>query len=100
MNLQRVTNFPAGVYEVSFSSTFTYSTTNRSAEFSWSIDGGTNWQRSSMETKDTTNTELFSYTFPLEHLGGGIDFRLDARCEGSSDTLDIEYGNIIFERKK
>jgi hypothetical protein len=100
LTLARTTNYPAGTYEISFSASYKYSTTSRSAGFSWSIDGGTTWQEFTEEVKDTKNTNFFSYSFPIEHLGGGINFMLDAKCGSSSDTLEIKYGNIIFELKK
>jgi len=93
-------NRDAGTYEVSFSLTFNYSTTNRSAFVQWTIDGGTSWEIFSVEPKDATDTKSSHYAFPITHGGGALDLRLMGKCEQNGDTLTIHYANITLDRKK
>ena len=98
--LNPLEDFPAGVYEITFSSTFDYDSTKRSAIFNWSIDGGATYEQFSVEPKDKSDTKPMHYCFPHEHQGGRINLDLKARCEANGDVLTISYANIVFERKK
>lgn len=89
----------AGTYEIKISTTFTYNSISKSAYFRWSIDGGTNWEEFSVEPKDFTDKKAMSYSFPYPYLGGVMDIKLECKCEASSDTLDVLFANIVFERK-
>ena len=95
-----VPNRDAGTYQITFTTTFNYDTVQRSAIFRWSLDGGSNWKTISRELKDKTNDEIISYSFPKLLTAGAIDFKMEARCEGGSDTLTIDFAHIILERKK
>ena len=90
----------AGVYEIKFSKTFTYDSTNRSASFQWSINGGINWEEFSIEPKDATDRKAMTYEFPYVHGGGIFDIQIMGKCESAGDTLSIPYSNIVLERKK
>ena len=94
-----LTNQIAGTYQVTFSTTFTYDSTNRSAYFRWSIDNGVTWEEFNNEPKDKTDKKALAYVFPTDFLGGDIDIILQARCESTSDVLNVLFANIIVERK-
>ena len=90
-----------GVYEYKFSLTFAYSTSTRSAMFQWSLNGGTTWEEYELEVKDPNNKMPRTYEFPITRAQAGtIHLVLQAKCEGASDTLTIDYASIIAERKK
>ena len=90
----------AGLYEIKISKTFQYNKTGKSALFRWSLDGGTTWEDFSIEVKDITNKTSESYVFPLTHAGGTLDIKLEAGRESDAGILNIDYANIIVERKK
>ena len=90
----------AGVYQITFTTTFKYSVANKSAIFRWSLDGGVNWKVINHEVKDKTNDEIISYTFPKQLQPGQVDFKMEAKCESSSNTLTIDFAHITMERKK
>jgi len=90
----------AGVYEIKISKTFQYNKTGKSALFRWSLDGGSTWEDFSIEVKDITNKTSESYVFPLTHAGGTLDIKLEAGRESNAGILNIDYANIIVERKK
>ena len=91
----------AGIYQVTISFTFDYDSTNKSAHFQWSFDGGTNWEEYRIEPKDKTDKKTMTYTFPLDKATAGIfDIRVQGKCEASSNHLNVDYANIIIERKK
>jgi len=90
----------AGVYEYKHSATFNYSSTGRSAEFRFSLDGGNTWEVRTKEVKDTTNEEDTEALFPFSYGGGTPRLRMQARCESSSDTLKVMWASQILERKK
>ena len=90
----------AGVYEYKHSATFNYSSTGRSAEFRFSLDGGNTWEVRTKEVKDTTNEEDTEALFPFSYGGGTPRLRMQARCESSSDTLVVKWASQILERKK
>jgi len=101
-DIVRLTTLPrySGVYEYSFSITFGYSATSRSAMFQWSLDGGNSWEQFSLEVKDVTNKMPRTYKFPITRdQNGTIDLILQGKCEGASDTLTIDYASIVAERK-
>jgi len=90
----------SGVYEYSFSMSFKYSTTSRSAFFRFSIDGGNHWYEFAREPKDTTDTYDMYYAFPyVESVDKVIDLVVQAKCENNSDTLTILFLDIVAERK-
>jgi len=89
----------AGTYEIKISATFTYDTITKSAYFRWSIDGGTNWEEFNVEPKDTTDKKALDYSFPMEHLGGAKDIRLEYKCEADGNTLTVLFANLVFEQK-
>ena len=90
----------AGVYEIKFSTTFSYDSTSRSAYFQWSLDGGTAWEEFRIEPKDVTDVKALDYSFPFNHTGGVMNIQLQGRCENASDTLEVRFANIVFERKR
>ena len=90
-----------GTYQITISFTFDYDSTNKSAHFQWSFDGGTNWEEYRIEPKDKTDKKTMTYTFPLDKSTAGIfDVRVQGKCEASSNHLTVDYANIIIERKK
>jgi hypothetical protein len=88
----------AGIYEYKHSVTFNHSSTSRSAEFRFSLDGGLTWDTRTREVKDTTNDEDTEALFPIEYGGGTPRLRLQARCESASDTLTIKWASQILQR--
>jgi len=90
-----------GIYEITLSWTFDYDSTNKSAFFQWSIDGGTNWEEFHIEPKDKTDKRPVSYTFPYTHpTNSTMDIILQGKCEASANTLTVDFANIIFDRKR
>ena len=90
---------PAGTYEMLVSMVWTYSTAARSAFYRWSSDGGATWKELSTETKDKTNTENFSYSFPKSLASGITHLILQARKEGANDEMIVQHANLVVERK-
>ena len=90
----------AGVYEVTFSTTFLYNGNNRAAYFQWSINDGLDWEEVRITPKDANDLTPFTYTFPWERGEGPMKVVFQARCENAGDTLTINYSNIVVERKR
>jgi len=90
----------SGTYEYKFSVSFKYSSTSRSAVFRISSDNGTNWTEFKKEPKDATDTVPFFYAYPKTMASDGvINLILEAKCENASDTLTVNYCDLIAERK-
>ena len=92
----------SGVYEYKHSITFKMSVVNKSAEFRFSLNGGTTWEERFLEVKDKTNIEDTESLFPMEVPQGGIDvhMKLEAKTEtASGEHLDIYYASQILEEK-
>ena len=90
-----------GTYQITFSLTFDYDSTNKSAGFQWTLDNGTTWEQFSIEPKDKSDKKALTYTFPSELTVEAIfNFKMQGKCESSGNTLTVDYANIIIERKK
>ena len=93
---------PSGVYEYKFSMTWTYSTTNRSAYFRVSYDGGASWFEIRKEAKDTTDLYPIYYAFPHVFTQTGnddIELLVEYRTEANGDVLNVLYLDLVVERK-
>ena len=90
----------AGVYEIKFSITFTYDSTNKSAHFRWTLNGGTP-EEFRVEPKDATDKKAMTYEFPFVlNADEAFDILLEGKCESATgETLHCDYTNIIVERK-
>lgn len=101
-NRLTVTTPPSGVYEYSFSFTFNYGTTNKSAYFRFSTDGGTTWNEIRKEAKDVTDNIPLYYSFPVNFVQTGTDnivLIVEYRVETAGDVLNVSYMDVIVERK-
>ncbi len=90
---------PTGVYEVKLSMTYTYSSTVRGAHAQWSLNGGSTWEAFRHEVNDVGDANYATYIFPYSHTSGVIDIVLQYRSEQAGDIFDVQFVNIIFERK-
>lgn len=90
----------AGTYSITNSMLYSYDSTNRSAYFRFSLNGGIDWIEIRKEPKDNTDKLPESYTTTLEHTGGIIDVRIEARCESNGDILTIYKLDIMLKREK
>lgn len=89
---------PAGVYQLVISFIWQYDNITNSAEFQ--IIGDLPSPVFSMEPKDITNDHAWSYTFPLMHAGGAMNFTLQGANEATqTNTLTVPSSNIQVERK-
>ena len=89
----------AGTYQFLVSMNWDYNTISKSAYYRWSIDGGATWKENSIETKDKTNIENFSYVFPKVLSNGPIHMILQARKEAANDVMTVHHANLVVERK-
>ena len=88
---------PAGVFEVSLSVVWQYDTNKKSGYLRYTLDG-TTWYETSEEPKDRTDTRHASYTFPIEHSGGDIDFRVEFSRESCDYVMDIHFCDLTLKR--
>ena len=89
---------PAGNYEVTISMVWNYNLTNKSGLFRWTIDGGTTWLETSEEPKDKTDERPFSVSFPVQHLGGERNIKVEAAKENNTHTMTMYYCAVIYKR--
>jgi len=89
----------AGIYKLSQSMLYSLNSTNTSAFFRFSIDGGVNWSEIRREPKDNLDTLPSSYTSTIVHIGGIMDIVIQSRKESASDILNVASIDVIFERK-
>jgi len=90
----------AGTYEITFSITFDYDSTNKSAIFHWTIDNGATFEEFRVEPKDKTDKKALTYTFPIVRTTDAVfEVGINGKCESSGDTLTVDYASIIVERK-
>ena len=99
LNSLLLPNAPAGIYEYKFSMTYNYNATTRSSFFRFTVDGGVSWNEMRREPKDGTDNVPLFYAFPYAHVGGDIDLRVEYRCENNGDTLNVQFIDIVAERK-
>ncbi len=100
LNALSVISAEAGIYEFKFTLVYTYSTTNKSAYFRMSNDGGTTWVEVRREAKDSTDVMTGDFSYPHQHNGGDIDLIIEYKTESTGDTLNVMGSNIVIERKK
>lgn len=87
-----------GVYNFVMSMTYNFSSTNTSMFFRWRVNGG-DWFEYSVEPKDKTDSRTAYYAFPMEHKGGPMLVETEMRKETSNGTLNVNYFDMVFERK-
>ena len=83
-----------GIYQMSASVLYTYSSTSSSAEIRLTINGTVyNFTR---EPKDSTDTETGALILPLDmSTGGDITITVEAQKESGGPTFNIVEANII-----
>ena len=91
----------AGVYVYGMSFTWTFQRASNSAQFRFSIDGGSTWKEISAEPKDSSDVNVFYYSFPHEVTADGI---LSLKIEAKRDAyvnrdLDVFNSNLWIEQK-
>ena len=84
----------AGVYQLSISILYTYSSTSSSAELRLTLNGAVyNFTR---EPKDSSDTEVGQIILPVNMTGGGdINVLIEAQKESGGPTFNILEGNAI-----
>lgn len=87
-----------GVYNFVMSMTYTFSSTSTSMFFRWRMNGG-EWYEYSAEPKDKTDSRTAYYAFPIEHKGGPRLVETEMRKETSNGVLNVNYFDMVFERK-
>jgi len=93
------TSRPAGIYKLSQSMLYSLDSTNTSAYFRFSLNGGSTWSEVRREPKDNTDVLPSAYTSTLVYAGGVLDWIIQARKEDAGDVLNILSVDMIFERK-
>jgi len=91
---------PDGVYEVKFALTYTLDSVTHSAYIRYSLDGGTTWYEFRREPKDKTDRTAIYYAFPIDVTGPDIHIIVEAKKEDSGDSFEIQFLDIILDRKK
>lgn len=91
---------PDGVYEVKFALTYTLDSVTHSAYIRYSLDGGTTWYEFRREPKDKTDRTAIYYAFPIDVTGPDVHIIVEARKEDSGDNFEIQFLDIILDRKK
>ena len=89
---------PIGKYEVTISMVWNYDSNRHSGQFRWTVDGGTTWLETSEEPKDKTDDRPFSVTFPVDHLGGERNIKVEATRENDSYDMTMYYCAVIYKR--
>ena len=83
-----------GIYMLSVSILYTYSSTSSSAELRFTVNGVEHIF--TREPKDSTNTETGSLVIPIDMSGGGdITVSVEAQKETGGPTFNIIEGNLI-----
>jgi hypothetical protein len=91
---------PSGTYEVKFSATYTLDSTTSSAYIRFSLDGGNTWYEFRREPKDKTDREGLFYAFPVDFTGPDVHLIVEARKENAADNFELEFLDIIIDKKK
>jgi len=100
-----IDNMNAGIFEYKVSVLFKYSSTSSSAIFRYAIirndDANPTWYEIYEEPKDITNNNSMDLFFPIEETGGEkVTLALEARCEDASQTLSIQFADLMIDQKK
>jgi hypothetical protein len=100
-----IDNMNAGIFEYKVSVLFKYSSTSSSAIFRYAIirndDANPTWYEIYEEPKDVTNNNSMDLFFPIEETGGEkVTLALEARCEDASQTLSIQFADLMIDQKK
>lgn len=99
--LDTVTDRSIGVYKITLSMMYTLNSTNHSAYFRFSMDGGSNWIEVRRESKDITDLIPETYSAVLEQTAlEPINIIVQSRKEDSSNVLTISALDIMSERKE
>ena len=92
---------PIGVYELKLSMTYSLNSTNTSAFFRFSMDGGTTWNETRKEPKDNTDKLMVDYSFPFEQNANQVvDIVVQARKETAGDIMEIYFLDLVYEWKR
>ena len=91
----------AGVYVYGVSFTWTFQRAANSAQFRFSIDGGSTWKEISAEPKDSSDVNIFYYTFPHEvPVDGTLSLKIEAKRDSSTNRdLNVFSSNLWIEQK-
>jgi hypothetical protein len=88
-------------YEIVISYAYTFDSTNQSAFFRFSINGGITWQEAVYEFSDVTDYYDGSYVFPYVATSTTpLHIILEARKETASNTMNVTYANASIKRIK
>lgn len=87
-----------GVYEYRMSMTYSLNSTNTSAYFRFSLDGGTTWTEFRTEPKDNTDSVPMYYSFPKPLPREVLQLMMQARKENAGDVLNIEFIDLMIAR--
>jgi len=99
LNTLYIEDIPAGIYQLTFSSIFTLSSTNQSGFIRVSVDGGVSWFELIREAKDSSDTITETYITTLNHGGGLRDIQVQAKRESTSADMNVVVQTIICEWK-
>lgn len=90
---------PAGLYVWAVSVTWVFDSSNRSAEFRFSTDGGQTWGEAwRLEPSDNTNRHPLFYSFPVQHAGGPRSVIMQARKLSAQGVLTVTYSDLWYQR--
>ena len=78
---------------------YSLNSTNTSAYFRFSTNGGSTWNEVRREPKDNLDVLPSAYTATIVHPGGVFDLIIQSRKENAADTLSVLSIDVIFERK-
>jgi hypothetical protein len=90
---------PAGVYEVGFSLTWTYTQNNSTVFIRWSTDGGGTFAELQFEVPTSTTVIPTYYAYPYIRVEGPADIIVQARKASGSGTFDVNFSDLWLEKK-
>ena len=90
-----------GTYMYMLSLSYNFDSVTTSAYMRFSIDGGVAWTEFSREPSDKLDTVALVYAFPKEVATvGPLSLHLEMRKGSNAGTLNVEFLDLIIERKK
>ena len=98
-NIDMLAN-PHAAYQYTMSFTHLLNSTQHSALYRFSIDGGVVWTQFEMEQSDKTDIFPFTYTLVKNRfLNQGLHLKLQASKEDAGDTMTVQFADVIIEKK-
>ncbi len=94
-------NPPAGVYNITFSSSFQFKDTKNSVFARFRMNESDTWVEFRQEPKDKTDLRSFTYVFPYEHPDGD-PLKIQVQMKKEQDAtaiMDVFKMHIIAERR-